>query len=137
VPDALLDTGILIRHLRRRPGYAEMLARLADDGELYISVFTRVEVIRGMRDHEREITLALLNSVLTISLDVVTADLAGELVRHWAGQGIILGDADAVIAASALQKRLVLVTTNARHFPMPELVVLQADEQGHLSSRAA
>jgi hypothetical protein len=27
-----------------------------------------------------------------------------------------------------------LVTTNARHFPMPELVVLAADEDGQLTA---
>jgi predicted nucleic acid-binding protein len=42
--------------------------------------------------------------------------------------GITHGDADAIIAASALDANLALVTTTPWHFPMPELVVLQADE---------
>ena len=59
--------------------------------------------------------------------------MAGELIRTWRKSGVTLGDADAVIAASALHDGLTLVTTNARHFPMPELAVLQADEAGVLT----
>jgi len=39
--------------------------------------------------------------------------------------------ADAIIAATALHHELVLITTNLNHFPMPELVIFQADEQGN------
>jgi predicted nucleic acid-binding protein len=131
--DYLLDTGILIRHLRRRPGYRELVSRLAAEGDLYIASFTRLEVIRGMRDHEREATFALLDALLTVSLDVATADLAGEMIRAWRSQGVTLSGPDAVIAASALRCEAALVTTNPRHFPMPELTVWQADEEGNLS----
>lgn len=40
-----------------------------------------------------------------------------------------------VIAASALKAGLGLVTTNARHFPMPDLTIWQADETGNLKPR--
>jgi len=131
--DYLLDTGILIRHLRRCPGYRELVSRLAGEGDLYIASFTRLEVIRGMRDHEREATLALLNALLTVPLDVATADLAGEMTRTWRKRGVTLSGPDAVIAASALQCGAMLVTTNPRHFPMSELVVWQAGENGELT----
>ncbi len=135
--DYLLDTGILIRHLRRCPGYREAVSRLASEGDLYIASFTRLEVIRGMREHEREVTFALLNALLTVPLDVATADLAGEMTRTWRGRGIMLSGPDAVIAASALQCGAILVTTNPRHFPMPELTVYQMSEDGVLIPRTA
>ncbi len=69
MPAYLLDTGILIRHLRNRPGYHDLIRRLNKEGDLYISAFTRVEVLRGMRDHERERTFRLLNDLLTHPLD--------------------------------------------------------------------
>lgn len=133
MPAYLLDTGILIRHLRKRPGYGEFVQRLNQGGDVYISAFTRVEVLRGMRDHERGRTLALLDSFSTQVIDRSTADQAGEWLRAWQARGIILGGPDAVIAASALQAGAALVTTNARHFPMPELVVLAADENGQIT----
>jgi predicted nucleic acid-binding protein len=133
MPAYLLDTGILIRHLRNRPGYRELVQRLNQGGDLCISAFTRVEVLRGMRDHERERTFTLLDSFFTQVIDRDTADRAGEWLRTWQARGVILGGPDAVIAASALQVGAALVTTNARHFPMPELVVLSVDENGQIS----
>src|SRR3989304_9817572 len=126
----LLDSNILIRHLRNRPGYHALLRRLSQDDDLYISAFTRVEVLRGMRDHERERTYALLNGLFTHPLDQTPADQAGELLRTWQARDVTLSGPDAVIAASALQVGATLVTANPRHFPMTELSVLSADEDG-------
>ncbi|HSJ56307.1 MAG TPA: PIN domain-containing protein [Anaerolineae bacterium] len=133
--DHLLDTGILIRHLRKRPGYHELMARLAEQGRLSIASFTRLEVIRGMREHEREATFALLDALHTHPLDVETADLAGEMIRFWQSQGKTLSGPDAVIAASAICCGASLVTTNPKHFLLPDLDVLAAGENGELSPR--
>jgi len=106
-----------------------------DEADVYISAMTRLEIVRGMLDRERGETFDLLDSLETIPMTAEIADLAGEIIRSWRARGAVLGDADAVIAASALHNNLALVTTNARHFPMPELVVLQADEEGALTPR--
>jgi predicted nucleic acid-binding protein len=129
----ILDSGILIRHLRDQRGYPDLVDRLTDEGDVYVSAMSRLEIVRGMRDREVGDTFDLLDSFETISLTSNLADLAGELIRAWRGRGVILSDADAIIAATALQHGLTLVTTNAKHFPMPEMTVLQADEQGNLS----
>jgi predicted nucleic acid-binding protein len=134
MPTYLLDTGILIRHLRNRTGYHDLVQRLNQTGDLYISAFTRVEVLRGMREHERERTVALLDGFVTQVIDRATADQAGEWIRAWQARGITLGGPDAVIAASALHSGAALVTTNARQFPMPELTVLAVDEDGQMTS---
>lgn len=133
--DYLLDTNILILYLRKTAGYYELMDRLAADDTLYISVITRLEIIRGMKDREREATFDLLNSLETIEISIEIADQAGELIRTWRTQGVVLEDADALIAATALEHGLALVTTNAIHFPMPDLVVYQADKQGKLTLR--
>jgi predicted nucleic acid-binding protein len=96
---------------------------------------TRLGIVRGMQERERQETFALLDSLETIPLTSEVADLAGEMIHSWRGRGIILSDADAIIAASALQEHLTLVTTNAKHFPMHDLVVYQADEHGKLTLR--
>ena len=43
-----------------------------------------------------------------------------------------MGGPEAVIAASALQIAAILVTTNPRHFPVAELMVLASDESGQI-----
>lgn len=131
--DYLLDSGILILHLRRQPGYLELIDNLASEGELHVSVISRFETVRGMRDREKQATFSLLDSLETVDVTSEIADQAGELVRSWKTRGMTFDDADALIAASALQHELTLITTNPKHFPMPELTVLQADEQGNLN----
>ncbi len=133
--DYLIDTNILILYLRKTAGYYELLDTLAADDALYISAITRLEIIRGMRDREREATFDILDSLETIEINIEIADKAGELIRTWHTKGVVLEDADALIAASALEHSLALVTTNSKHFPMPDLVVYQADNQGKLTLR--
>jgi predicted nucleic acid-binding protein len=133
--DYLLDTNILILYLRKTAGYYDLLDTLAKDDMLYISAITRLEIIRGMRERERQDTFNLLDSLESIDITIEVADKAGELIRIWRTQGAILEDADAIIAATALDHGLALVTTNAKHFPMPDLVVYQADKDGKLTLR--
>jgi predicted nucleic acid-binding protein len=133
--DYLLDTNILILCFRKTEGYRELMDTLAKDDILYISTITRLEIVRGMREHERKDTFNLLDSMETIDVTIEIADKAGELIRLWRTKGMILGDADAVIAATALNHGLALVTTNEKHFPMPDLIVYQADKHGKLTLR--
>jgi predicted nucleic acid-binding protein len=135
VSDHILDTNILIRYLRRMAGFKDLLLDIERKGWTYISVMTRLEIVRGMQERERQETIALLDSLETIPLTSEIADLAGEMIRSWRGRGTILSDADAIIAAFALQEDLTLITTNGRHFPMHDLVVYQADEHGNLTLR--
>jgi tRNA(fMet)-specific endonuclease VapC len=133
--DYLLDTNILILCFRKIEGYRELLDTLAKDDALYISAMTRLEIVRGMRDHERKDTFNLLDSLETIDITIEIADKAGELIRSWRTKGMIIGEADAIIAATALNNDLALVTTNTKHFPMPDLVVYHADKHGKLTLR--
>ena len=131
--DYLLDSGILIRHLRKYKGYPALLDDLAEQGILFISSMTRFEILRGMREREHSDTADTLEALESLPIDNAVADLGGELVRAWRAKGITLGDADVLIAATALQHNLPLVTTNPRHFPMPELTVYQADDAGKMT----
>lgn len=133
--DYLLDTNILIQCFRKATGFLDLLASLARDDVLYISVMTRVEIIRGMQEREREETYNLLNSIETLEVSIEIADRAGELIRAWRKRGKTIEDTDALIAATALHHRFAIVTTNVKHFPMPDLIVFQADQQGHITPR--
>ncbi len=129
---ALLDSGILIRHLRDYSGYTKITEQLSEQWLLYISSFSRFEVLRGMRDYEQDRTMHLLESIISLPIDSEVADLAGELVRTYREQGTTLGEGDVLIASTAITYELDLITTNPRHFPMQELTVWHADEFGQL-----
>jgi predicted nucleic acid-binding protein len=125
MPDYLLDSCVLVRHLRRHQSTTELLAALALEGQVGIATISRTEIVEGMREHEREGTTRLLDSLIFYPLDVAIADLAGEYMRRYRAQGVILDKPEAIIGATAVRHDLVLVTYNARHFPMPELRLYQ------------
>ena len=120
--DYLLDTNILIFALRSDPKALDFLDALERKKErACISVVTRTEILAGMRPHEEERTLELLDSLENLPVDEAIADRAGRLIYQYARQGVQLSFADALIAATALHHDLALATTSPEHFPMPEL----------------
>ena len=121
MPNYLLDSCVLIRHLRRHKPTTDLLGALVLEGQVGIAAISRTEIIEGMREHEREATMRLLDSLSSYSLNVAIADLAGEYIRRYRAQGITLDKPDAIIGATAVHYNLVLITYNRKHFPMPEL----------------
>ncbi len=122
VADYLLDTNILILALRsdlKALDFLDVLDRKRE--RVCISVATRTEVLAGMRPHEEERTMELLDSLENLPVDEAIADRAGRLIYQYARRGIQLSFPDALIAATALHHDLTLATTNSKHFPMPDL----------------
>ena len=119
--DYLLDTNILIYQLWGNQSIVALLAHLADEGDFYISTVVRTEILAGMRPHEEAVTLNLLKNLISLPVDNSIADRAGRLIYQYARQGITLSFPDVLIAATALEHTLTLVTTNGKHFPMSEL----------------
>jgi len=119
----LLDSNILIYVLRGRVPAQKLLRDLAAEGGLYVSVVSRAEILAGMHPCEEAKTLALLNSLATLAIDVPVADRAGRLMYSLARQGRIISFPDALLAATALEHELTLVTNNVRHFAVPNLSV--------------
>lgn len=121
MPDYLLDSNVLIRHLRRHQSTTDLLAALILEGQVGIATISRTEIIEGMREHEREKTLRLLDSMIAYPLTIEVADRAGDYVRRYREQGVILSKPDAIIGATAAHHDLILVIYNTKHFPMPDV----------------
>ena len=114
----LLDTNVLVLHLRGEPGVPALLDRWSQSHELYISVATRGEILAGMHTHEEQVTMHMLNSMTSLSVNEFIADRAGRMIYKHARKGFQVSFPDALIAATALEHGLTLVTTNIKHFPM-------------------
>ncbi|MBE7473412.1 MAG: hypothetical protein DPW09_38670 [Anaerolineae bacterium] len=124
VANYLLDTNVIILALRSAAYALNFLDRFNQTQEqAYISVVTRTEILAGMRPHEEQRTMALLESLTSMLVNEVIADKAGRLIYQYARQGVQLSFPDAQIAATALHYNLTLVTTNTKHFPMPQLAL--------------
>jgi tRNA(fMet)-specific endonuclease VapC len=112
----LLDTGLLIRHLRGQKSAVQLLRGLGKANRLCISTITRLEVQAGAHESERQITNKLLSRFVNLDLDIRTADKAGELIANSKGLNTPILVPDAIIAATALIHNMTLVTYNLKDF---------------------
>ena len=126
--DLLLDSNILILHLRKRGSASEFLLQWGGEDNLCVSVVTRAEIIAGMRPREVGVTMELLEAMPSESVTPPVADRAGRLIYTLSRNGVQISFPDALIAATALEHDLTLVTTNARHFPVAGLKVLEISQ---------
>ncbi len=117
----LLDSGVLIRHLRGRPEAVRLLRGLGKRERLAIASISRLEIYAGMREHEQYKTQKLLTRFVTYEMGAEIADRAGGYVREYRSQGVAFSVPDAIIAATAIQHGLTLVTFNPKDFPLPGL----------------
>jgi predicted nucleic acid-binding protein len=117
----LLDTDVLIEYLRGRREAIEYLEGLTAD--LHLSVISVAELFAGVRGDEEERSLEqflLAFGILPISESVTRL---GGLYRRDYRPSHGTGLADALIAATAEENGVHLVTFNWRHFPMTEVTV--------------
>jgi tRNA(fMet)-specific endonuclease VapC len=125
----LLDSSIIIDTLNNRNERPRLLAELSRQDVLLACCCINVsEVYMGMRPGEERKTEKLLRSLEFYPVTWEVAQLAGDLFRQWRQRGQSLALSDLTIAAVAITYRLVLVTGNQKHFPMPELHLLQLPE---------
>lgn len=115
----LLDTSVLVDHLRDTPGAADTLdAAVAEGNSLAASVLTKVELLAGMRTGERRSVRRLLDQLVWIEVTDGIAERAGQLARRYRRSHAGVGVVDYVIAATAQEIGADLWTRNLRHFPM-------------------
>lgn len=126
----LVDTDWIIDCLRGRGDTAQTLVDLAPAG-LAVSVITYGELfqgtyyardartsLRGLRSFLRGKRLIPLNRAIAERYGIIRGDLSS--------RGLTVGDADLLIAATALHHDLTLVTRNSRHFSrIPGLRIFQ------------
>jgi predicted nucleic acid-binding protein len=124
----ILDTDIVIDFLRRREYSRKILNHWADEGLLAISSLTHLEIYQGMKTGEEKATNSFLDGLITIDVDISIARRAGALLRNLRSKGITIGTVDAIIAATALQFEVSLITNNVEHYPFPSLKVIRGSE---------
>lgn len=118
----LVDSDVLIAHLRGVDRASGWLSRARIAGPVSISVVSMVEVVGGMRSTERRQVWRLLSALRTEPVTEIVGRRAGELMRTYRRSHTGIGIADYLVAATAELNGARLATLNVRHFPMfPDL----------------
>jgi len=118
----LLDTDILSEVLKgiNPQVLSRANAYLQTFGNYTISVITIMEIVRGWHRLQREDRVQRFLSVLptteVLQVETTTAELAGRVYADLQRTGQSIGVADSIIAATALQHGLTLVTGNQQHY---------------------
>jgi hypothetical protein len=105
VARVLVDSDVFVDHLRGRHRFAA-----GSDDDVHYSSITRAELFAGRGTEERRVR-RLLEAFTELAVDTQIAERGGRLRRT---RGINL--ADALIAATAREHRLTLITRNIRDF---------------------
>ncbi len=120
----LLDTTVLNDALRHRRGRRELLAAIIHDGQTVATTAINIaEIYSGMRPGEEGRTEAFLDGLECYPITAAIARRAGRLKWEWSQKGRTLALDDMLIAATALEHGLMLMTDNRNDFPMKELSV--------------
>ena len=117
----LIDSDVIIWHLRGRREIGELLKNLQKTGVPACSSLSIVEIQQGAGPDEEKKTDAFLDSLTVLPVNRKIATEAGRCIREYRKRGIMLQIPDAVIAATCLIHNLILLTYNQDHYPMPEL----------------
>jgi predicted nucleic acid-binding protein len=117
----LLDSDIMIWHLRGKKVVTEMLRDLQKAGVPACSALSVLEVQLGVRHGEEEKTDRFLGSLRIFDVDRTVAGKAAQIVRENRARGITIDLPDAVIAATCILYDLVLVTYNKKHYPILQI----------------
>lgn len=114
----LVDTDVLIAHLRGIEAARSWLPRARVEGPLVVSAVTIAELTGGMRSSERREVWGLISVLRVEPVTDLIARQAGELMRQYRRSHSEIGIADYLIAATAQHLGVVPATLNVRHFPM-------------------
>lgn len=124
-PSGLTDTDILIDAAHGLADAVSFLTAQQAAGGIHISAISVMELTAGSRNAGELASIReFLENVQVVQLSETASRTACELMQlFYLGHGLLIPDA--LIAATALERRLPLYTRNARHFQMiPDLTVI-------------
>ena len=118
----LLDSDIIIWHLRGRKEITEMLKDLQRSGLPACSAISVLEVQLGVKTKdEEEKTNRFLESLKVFDVNMDIAKIAAQLIRVHKTKGVTIDIPDSIIASTCISHDLILVTYNRKHYPISEL----------------
>ena len=112
----LIDTTILIEHLRRQAKDRTIFYRAAQRYECMVSAVTEFEFRAGSTAANRDFVVALLDDLPVLPFDSACARVAASLYRDLRALNRLIALPDLFIAATAIAHDLPLLILNRSHF---------------------
>jgi predicted nucleic acid-binding protein len=126
----LADTNILINALSHKRGQRELLNQLVSQGHrLACCTVTLGELFSGIKPADIAKVEQFVSLLSWYVVSRAIARHAGQLRFEYARKGVALSLPDMLIAATALEHGLTLITDNRKHFPIPELPLYPLPER--------
>jgi tRNA(fMet)-specific endonuclease VapC len=120
----LLDTTVLIAHLRGEEAATRLLLDLLADGHWLGTCCVNVaEIECGIRPQQRKAAEALLDRLRFLETTREAAARAGRYQAKLERRGLTIQTPDALVAGTARAHGAVLLTDNVRDLPMRDLRV--------------
>ena len=112
----LIDTSIMIDHLRRQKKDRTIFYEIAGNNGCYISSITEFEFSVGTTPKNREFTNKLLKKLTVLQFDSDCVRIAIDIYHNLKSKNKLITLPDIFIAATAVSNQLPLATLNVKHF---------------------
>lgn len=117
VGNLLIDTSIIIDHLRKKNKNESRLYHIVGRFTLFVSAITVFELFAGaINDQKKQDISHVLEYVKIIPFTRVTAQKSGEIYLSLWKENQLIETKDLFIAATALSHDMALMTLNLKHF---------------------
>ncbi len=122
----VIDTNIIIDHLRTKERTVSVFASLLVKRQLYVSAVTVFELLHGAQTEAKKHDVQkILRGLEVLPFDEKIAELSAKIIQKLENEGQSIGIADVFIAATALLHRQPLRTENRKHFErIPNLKII-------------
>jgi len=128
----LLDTTVLGGYLLRRTVAVEIVEPWISRAEVATSILVYAEVVEYLRSlpdfpRRNDELRRLLKEVHAYTLTYSILERYSDLRRLLRPRGGLIGDIDTLIAATALDRNLIIVTSDSDYQRVPDLRVMKVD----------
>lgn len=114
----VLDTTVMIDHLRGVPDAVTAVYRAGREGRVLGSVVSRTELLRGAHPAELPRIGSMFDALDWVDVNHDIADVAGALAARYRGSHSAIDVPDHLVAATTIMLGAQLWTSNVRRFPV-------------------
>lgn len=113
----IVDSDIIINFLKGK-GDADQILRNVKKSQIYVSVISVGEVLEGVVGQEErgEEARKLFGSWKVLAINMQTVEIFAQMRSIMRKQGILIDNMDLLIAATAIEHDLILITNNKKDF---------------------